>query len=347
MSLLSLTPNKQVGLQHKLQCLFSNVSGVGWLSKNAVDAFVSNAVRENNEEIGFVKFGFLCCDNTWLLLNNRITNFNEAILFGLVTGTTEKSTLRENLLFPLLWQNHFVLIWFNRESKQIKLLNSLKQDDNFLLSKIKSTLIKFLSNIDKKFDQKMTECESQNVVLQNDSSSCGVCVCMTADAICTNRIHLLDGRNIAKFRDFILFKLFNNSDHVGFEMNDSAKLHLLNGSPTESSTKTIRDSSVQEKQIIKRKKIDTFLTPNPGKTILKEDLETFEPKINLSSEIAKKWENISRKILEEIVENIAKVANLPLKMSQAMSQGYRHSLFLENKLKSLQTSFFWIWIIVL
>ena len=52
------------------------------------------------------------------------------------------------------------------------------------------------------------------------------------------------------------------------------------------------------------------------------------------------WTKNSDRLLEEILEKIVLVANMPLNASEKANFGYHHALFLKEKIKSLENSWY-------
>ena len=138
---VSQTPSEAI--QSALNKCFLGPSAAGWLSQNVVDAYVSFVVQRTNQQLQEKKFGWLCCDNTLLLLNEEDITFSENILSCLTIYSKgdRYEKLRENLFFPILHRSHFMLMWYTHE--EIILINSLDQDNTWLLERISKKNLNF------------------------------------------------------------------------------------------------------------------------------------------------------------------------------------------------------------
>ena len=103
--LLTLCTSPSTRVSELLQKCFFGVSGVGWLSKSTIDAFLSILIEETNKKSGTTKFGCLNCDNTSLVINGKLLKFCATIESSLtIYAKDSKRVLRDNLLLVKISQ---------------------------------------------------------------------------------------------------------------------------------------------------------------------------------------------------------------------------------------------------
>ena len=251
---------------------------------------VAHEVERSNKLLGENQFGFLSCDNTSLILQDDKVSFSNCISSSLTIFSSlhQSEVLRQNLFFPLLIRHHFVLIWCKND--EIKLINSLEQDNRLLIQRIQTNLAKYLKSltvIESGFAFKKLK-----IVVQKDLSSCGVCVCIAADAISLNKIDEATDVDIRRFRHWLIYALYTCA------IEKSSKLtSVLNNC-----LRTVKQKP-SIKIILKRKEqqkmpIDTVQT--------RTEIVFEKPRANLVLDDRAKaqWAKISDRQLKEILEKI-------------------------------------------
>ena len=98
----------------------------------------------------------------------------------------------------------------DKTKNEIKLLNSLTQDESALKSKLKENLLLFFQNLKGKNNFGSTLVKTCNLILQKDASSCGVCLCMAANAICNDKFDEIQEQTTDYFRCYILWQITTN-----------------------------------------------------------------------------------------------------------------------------------------
>jgi len=109
---------------------------------------------------------------------------------------------------PELLKRHFLLLWYCKKNNEVILYDSTSPVDTYLVSSVEKFLLSLLSN----FCSSPPALKVDHMVEQKDSSSCGACVCYTADAIASNilEVHHSDF-HADDYRMWILFALVQHS----------------------------------------------------------------------------------------------------------------------------------------
>ncbi|CAK8676875.1 unnamed protein product [Clavelina lepadiformis] len=205
---------------------------IGWLTKFLVDSYVSSTMQSCYEKTGKLIFGAVDCDMTTQVLHGFLPKSwkTSTPAHGITEGNKK---LRKILFFPLLWNNHFLLLCYDQIKNHLTLYNSVPEQCRSLVSKIESKVIDFLGQFDN-VDKKKIIFAKERVMTQRDSSSCGVCVCITVDAICSKNLLNAAKADINDFRCWIIYSLFVealNSDVRLFLAAKSSILELKFGLP--------------------------------------------------------------------------------------------------------------------
>ena len=222
--LLTIDASPADSIHARIQEHFKTNGGKGWLSTNVVNAYSFAAVRLRNTALGFEKFGFLDCNTTTKILSGNYKS-------GRVTKSLVKDSsrmLRNDLLFPVIYRAHFMLIWFSKKDSHFIIFDSLSQKHSFLLNGINQHLYPFLNSVEPIARVKVAE---RCLVAQRDSISCGVCVCMTVDALLFEKRNYLnlDYHFINNFRFWITYFLIINSGKNRLEFNKYVKFDFCKG----------------------------------------------------------------------------------------------------------------------
>ena len=90
-----------------------------------VDTFVSSVVDEANLAGGLdgLKYGYLDCYATENILEGRSFPSQKIAKNNL---TNKLSQLRNELFFPVLWERHFMFIWFSKKTGEFVSFDSTK-----------------------------------------------------------------------------------------------------------------------------------------------------------------------------------------------------------------------------
>ena len=99
-----------------------------------------------------------------------------------------------------------MLMWYTHE--EIILINSLDQDNTWLLERIQKNLVKFLKNLD--CCVRSIAVKKEAFISQNDFSSCGVCTCIAADAISANALNKIENTDTKDYRSWLIYSLVKN-----------------------------------------------------------------------------------------------------------------------------------------
>ena len=92
---------------------YFGTTNAGWLSKYVVDSYVRIVVAKSNKAVGSKEFGFLEIDNTLSIIEERtIENLKT---FTATICVSQTLTLRNHVFFPLLFDNHYFLIWLDKK----------------------------------------------------------------------------------------------------------------------------------------------------------------------------------------------------------------------------------------
>ena len=184
LDLQTINPNTSDKLLEYLKYTCNRESGEGWLCTSVVDAFVSSVVDEANQacDLDSLKYGCLDCGTMENILNGRFPSQRVAEK----NLTNKISQLRNELLFPVLWEKHFMLIWLSKTTGEFILCDSIKGNCQQNLKKcIDLHLRRYLNSIEPVVTMKV---QKKCMVLQKDQSSCGVCVCIAVEAIIHNAV---------------------------------------------------------------------------------------------------------------------------------------------------------------
>ena len=202
---LSSAPSTSLFSAIKINC---GLSGKGWLSKYVVDAFLFVLTEKANRKKSENFFGCLDCDQCAMIINERPiknkTTFARTILAN--------SNQLKNLIFlPLLVRRHFVLLCFCKASNCLTLYDSANRDHSEIILTMR-IFVKFLQN----FSQQEIIITEKSIINQPDDNSCGVCVCIAADAICEATLSKCPVENISlppilQFRQWMAYSLYANS----------------------------------------------------------------------------------------------------------------------------------------
>jgi len=88
---------------------------------------------------------------------------------------------------PLLWNAHFLVMWYEKLTNQLTIYNSVEGFDPDLLSAVQKKFVKLLST----FCTSEPLLKTDRLVLQSDTSSCIACVCYAIDAVATGILNVL------------------------------------------------------------------------------------------------------------------------------------------------------------
>ena len=175
------------------------VSGKGWLTANTVGSYIRRivAVRKVAEE--HLRYGYTDCFFVGRVLSSSLLNISPKHVL-LITKADCPNSLGSITLFPILRDIHFVLLVFRRETLQLTLYDSIENNDNDrLLHEVHDRFIPFLQRLTKSDIRFSVDV---SVVQQNESSSCGICVCMTAEFVCFERLTSLSAE---QYRRWLLY----------------------------------------------------------------------------------------------------------------------------------------------
>ena len=101
-----------------------------------------STVRKANQIKQEEKFGSLDCDHSFLVISHgKIKNLAVFARRILVTGTKQ---LRSKIFLPVLYANHFILIWFCKRSCHITVFDSTERQSHSIVSVIEVLLSIFL-----------------------------------------------------------------------------------------------------------------------------------------------------------------------------------------------------------
>ena len=230
---INLAPNKEIFA--KIKKNFGRFSGKGWLSKYVVDSYIFALVEFVIGEKGLQKCGCLTCDDSLCIMQNKIKSTNS---FGKKLMIGQSNALRSIIVIPILLQNHFMLLSFFEKTNSLVSYNSIKQNCSTFLQKIKKPFLDFFSVLNVSNKSKLINFEAQTALIQPNSSSCGVCLCMAADELCQfKRVphKFLVEKDIVKHRKWIVMFLVSNSISCQIKLKHSAneifktnKIGLLN-----------------------------------------------------------------------------------------------------------------------
>ena len=222
--LLTIDASPADSIHARIQEHFKTNGVKGWLSTNVVNAYSFAAVRLRNTALGFEKFGFLDCNTTTKILSGNYKSGR--VTKSLVKGSSRM--LRNDLLFPVIYQAHFMLIWFSKKDSHFIIFDFLSQKHSFLLNGINQHLYFFLNSVEPIARVKVAE---RCLVAQRDSISCGVCVCMTVDALLFEKRNYLnlDYHFINNFRFWITYFLIITSGKNRLEFNKYVKFDFCKG----------------------------------------------------------------------------------------------------------------------
>ena len=227
LDLLTLKASQSLQQVHEIKA-FVPLYREGCLSKHLVDAYVAEIVKKANLRKGTEEYGSLDCDD-FTIISKKM--FKNKFVFGNKILDRRTKQLRENILIPFLLDYHFMLLWYCKETHSITLIDSLNQNHAHLMKAIVPVINLLKSFINQARRNEVT-LESKCIVQQNDSISCGVCVCIAADLICKPKTSTTHETNVAlttayisDYRFWIAYDLYNNStwaDHLLVEIENSA-----------------------------------------------------------------------------------------------------------------------------
>ena len=126
-------------------------------------------------------FGSLDCDDSTCILQNKIKNktiFNNRLMIK------KTQNMRQHILAPILFENHFLLLWYSNINHTLFLINSLQKDSSSVVEITKKSFINFFVSLQISGRSQVIKFEVKTGLVQPDNSSCGVCVCMASDIIC-------------------------------------------------------------------------------------------------------------------------------------------------------------------
>ena len=204
----------------------------GWLTKFLVDAYVGVVIARGNRITVSEMFGFLDIDNSMNVVEERgIGNIEK---FSISILSSQQQTLRNHIFLPLLINQHFVFYWFDKKSKLPTLVDSISQDRSHMMSLTLEPIKKFLSNFDVSYSQ--IKFQEMVIVLQPDSRSCGICLCMAVDKICFNcsssniekKVEGIEVEDIPRFRSWIPYALFAASVMYSPEFKVAGEMLVVN-----------------------------------------------------------------------------------------------------------------------
>ena len=159
----------------------------GCLSKHVVDAYVAEIIKKSNLRKGTEEYGSLDCDDLTIISKKMFRN--KFVLGNKILDRRGKQ-LRENALIPFLLDYHFMQLWYCKETYSITLIDSLNQNHAHLMNVI-VLVIKLLKSFIHQLQRNEVTLESKCIVQQNDSISCGVCVCIAANLIANPKQQLM------------------------------------------------------------------------------------------------------------------------------------------------------------
>lgn len=99
----------------------------------------------------------------------------------------EDSELKQHMLMPALYEEHFILLWFTKEGNNLYLIDSSNIVNDVFMKTMQN---RFRANFNiansksLKFDN--MACKIIRAITQADGRSCGVCACIAARVNCTS-----------------------------------------------------------------------------------------------------------------------------------------------------------------
>ena len=205
-----------------------------------------------------------------------------------------------------------------------------------LIQKINQKFVKFLSSLDSSAKPICVKSAATTIISQSDSSSCGVCVCIAADAICSVNSHSkVKDTNVDDFRSWIIYNMVNNGAACHFIIKNYFEI-VRNDDSIDTSSE---DIDTCNKRVVKRRK-QSLLPVATVKTRKEEKKE--KPNLNyfVINDAKEKWNAVSPKLLQELLNKIIYLVNLSLTQAEKVNFGYRHALYLQGKTRTLQKTFF-------
>ena len=154
-------------------------SGVGWLSKNVVDAYALGVVEASNMKSKTQDFGCLTVDDCTCIIKQRVKN---VIKFSKNILSDECTRLCTYTFFPILLHQHFMILWFNSATSCLTLVDSAPPIQSNDIIVLRNSFTLFLDNFG--FTNNNIIFKQATYMIQPDTSSCGVCVCMAIESIC-------------------------------------------------------------------------------------------------------------------------------------------------------------------
>lgn len=177
----------------------------GWLSDKLLDAYISACVDDYNCEMNELNFGSVDCIS---IVHNEQLSIRAP--HRRVTLSENPKRLRNELFFPVLRDKHFRLYYLSLLEGKLYLYESVNESSEVEDVKFATALKPFLADFE--------NCPSdlsihrKSVIVQNDTMSCGVCVCIAVEAICEKlRPPEIDLITTTAFRHWMPYALFNRS----------------------------------------------------------------------------------------------------------------------------------------
>ena len=187
---------------------------IGWLTDDVVDSYIARTTELCNSLQSSIKFGCTeCMTIVQVLQGKKFKNISKSFADIL---TEPCGSLRDHVFMPVLWKHHFLLLWYCKKNNEVILYDSTSPVDTYLVSSVEKFLLSLLSN----FCSSPPALKVDHMVEQKDSSSCGGCVCYTADAIASNilEVHHSDF-HAGDCRMWILFALVQHSKRCHMLIN--------------------------------------------------------------------------------------------------------------------------------
>ena len=201
----------------------------GWVSKYIIDSYISLLTKQFNIENNEQMFGSLDCDDSTCILQNKIKNkaiFNNRLMIK------KTQNIRPHILAPILFENHFLLLWYSNINHTLFLINSLRKDSSSVAEITKKSFINFFGSLQSSGRSPVIKFEVKTGLVQPDNSSCGVCVCMAADMICRKKQLSFDKTlpksQILEYRNWMLYILYLNSTSCCIEITEACKDMIYN-----------------------------------------------------------------------------------------------------------------------
>ena len=226
--LYTLNPNPSSGIFSAINTHYGE-SGKGWLSKHVIDAYIFAIVDASNLKRKDITFGTIDCDMSNVVLKKQNIR-NKAFFTRNITQS--KNNLRNHLFFPLLVNRHFTLLWYCKQTHTLTYIDSIERNRSIkTVSQIQKSFATFIASFE---NDKEPKFEEKCLVKQLDSSSCGVCVCMSVELLCasiTDNIRInepIEQHSHLSYRHWIVYNLFAKSTRYSSLLDNVEKVSFQN-----------------------------------------------------------------------------------------------------------------------